>query len=155
MRGLWRAIAGGPVSAARPAYFPEAAYVQLKSIGDPAGDWLNRLYADYRLDIAAAHRLLGAQAASTRLLRTDTVAAYAHWVPPAVCENRVGYWELPNARLVYDSGGQVRSIGIASMISWRGAWYVVHLGLVAKNSVGGVVDAPGAGPGTSAPSNTC
>ena len=69
MRGLWRAIAGGPDRDARPAFFPQAAYVQLKSVGDPAGDWRDRLYADYRLDIAAAHRLLGAHARSARLLR--------------------------------------------------------------------------------------
>ena len=79
------------------------------------------------------------------------MAAYAHWVPPAVCDNRLGYWELPNARLVYASGGQVRSIGIASLISWRGVWYVVHLGAVTRTGAGGVVASPSAGPGTSSP----
>jgi hypothetical protein len=80
---------------------------------------------------------------------------YAHWVPPGVCANRVGYYEVPNARLVYRQGGEERSFGIASMISWRGAWYVVHLGAVVRSGSGGMVDAPATGPGTPAPSSTC
>jgi hypothetical protein len=76
-------------------------------------------------------------------------------VPPGVCYNDVGYYEVPNARVVYLEGGQVRSFGIASMISWRGRWYVVHLGAVLRNADVGVVDEPASGRGTSAYSSTC
>lgn len=155
MRGLWAAIGGEQIGLARAAFFPEAAYLQLKSVGDPAGDFENRLYVDYRLDIAAAHALLGVGASRSRLLRTVAVAAYAHWVPPEVCDNRVGYYELPNVRLVYGEDGHVRSIGIASLISWRGVWYVVHLGAVVRGSAAGVVSDPSDGPGAPAPSSTC
>ena len=51
-----------------PAFFPEAAYLQVKTIGDPQSDWRDRLVGDYALDIAAAHALLGAHAAAARLL---------------------------------------------------------------------------------------
>ncbi|MDQ6730760.1 MAG: hypothetical protein M3022_10755, partial [Actinomycetota bacterium] len=155
MRGLWAAIVGAPTRTAEAAFFPEAAYVQLKSVGDPAGDFEYRLFYDYRLDIAAAHALLGVGAAASRLIRTSAVAGYAHWVPPGVCDNRVGYYEQPNTRLVYRENGQLRSIGIASLISWRGVWYVVHLGAILRGSAGGVVDAPSAGPGVSADAGTC
>jgi len=155
MRGLWAAIAGAPVATARAAFFPEAAYVQLKSVGDPAADFRYRLYADYSLDIAAAHGLLGAGAGSSRLVRVTVVAGYAHWVTPGVCDNTVGYYELPNARLVYRESRQLRSIGIASLISWRGVWYVVHLGAILRRSAAGLVDAPSAGPGVSADTGTC
>lgn len=155
MRGLWAAIAGAPIRSARAAFFPEAAYVQLKSVGDPAADFEYRLYADYRLDIAAAHALLGAGAGSSQLVRATAVAGYAHWVTPGVCDNTVGYYELPNARLVYRESGELRSIGIASLISWRGVWYVVHLGAILRGSAGGVVDAPSVGPGVSADAGTC
>jgi hypothetical protein len=50
---------------------------------------------------------------------------------------------------------QVRSFGIASLISWRGEWYVVHLGGIVRSSPGGEVDDPEAGPGSSAPSRSC
>ncbi len=155
MRGLWAAIAGGPVGTARAAFFPETAYVQLKSVADPAGDFEYRLFDDYRLDIAAARTLLGAGAPGSRLLRTTAVAGYAHWVSPGVCDNRVGYYEEPNARLVYREDGEVSSIGIASLISWRGVWYVVHLGAILRGSGGGMVDAPSVGPGVSADAGSC
>jgi len=41
------------------------------------------------------------------------------------------------------------------MISWRGQWYVVHLGAVLRRAAIGVVDAPAAGTGVPAPSSTC
>jgi hypothetical protein len=81
--------------------------------------------------------------------------AYAHWVGPGACYNRVGYYEVPNSRLVYREDGEVRSFGIASMISWRGVWYVVHLGAVVRDTAAGVVDDPSAGAGVSLPSSTC
>jgi hypothetical protein len=62
---------------------------------------------------------------------------------------------MPNARVTYRAGGQLRSFGIASMISWRGVWYVVHLGAVLRSADSGTVDEPALGAGTSAYSGTC
>jgi hypothetical protein len=76
-------------------------------------------------------------------------------VAPGTCYNRIGYYEVPNSRVLYRQGGVVRSFGIASMISWRGVWYVVHLGAVVRSGVSGTVDDPATGPGVSAPSSTC
>jgi hypothetical protein len=81
--------------------------------------------------------------------------AYVRWIPPGACYNRLGYYEVPNSRLVYRIGRRVRSVGIASLISWRGTWYVVHLGAVARSGYGGEVDDPSDGPGASVPSSTC
>jgi hypothetical protein len=155
MAGLWDGIVAGSASPALRAFFPRGAYVQLKAIGSPGSDWQNRLVGDYRLDIAAAHRLLGADAARARLLAVHVSPGYAHWVPPGVCDNSVGYYEVPNARVVYLEDGEVRSFGIASMISWRGVWYVVHLGAVLREGGGGVVDEPRSGPGEPVYSGTC
>ena len=156
MATLWRGIRSGSVGAAMPAFFPEAAYVQLKRIGDPQGDWRGRLVADYRLDVGAAHLLLAPHPGGARLLTVQVPASYAHWVPPGVCDNAEGYYEVPNARVVYRTGGgAIHSLGIASMISWRGVWYVVHLGAVLRPAPDGVVDDPSAGAGVSAYSSTC
>jgi hypothetical protein len=57
--------------------------------------------------------------------------------------------------MVYRDHGVVRSFGIASMISWRGRWYVIHLGYEGKLSIGGRVDDPSLGPGVSAASEAC
>jgi hypothetical protein len=85
----------------------------------------------------------------------DVQSSYGHWIAPGVCENSVGYYEMPNARVLYSEGGQVHSFGIASMISWRGVWYVVHLGAVLRPAEEGVVDEPASGAGESAYSGTC
>jgi hypothetical protein len=97
--------------------------------------------------------LLGSHPAGSRLLRVVVPAGYAHWVDPGACYNSVGYYEVPNARVVYRQDGTVRSFGVASMISWRGVWYVVHLGAIVGPS--GVVDDPSSGQGSSVPSSTC
>jgi hypothetical protein len=154
MASLWDGIRTGSVRPAIPAFFPEGAYVQIKQIGDPRGDWTGRLLADYALDIEAAHELLASGARHARLLGVQVPSDYVHWVDPGACDNGVGYYEVPNSRVIYRQDGAVHSLGIASMISWRGVWYVVHLGAVLRSG-GGEVDDPSLGPGTSAPSSTC
>jgi len=155
MAAFWQGVVEGTVTPAMPAFFPQSAYVQLKTgIADPSGDWQNRLVADYALDIGAAHALLGPDPAQATLVTVSVPEQNGHWIPPGVCANGIGYYEVANARVVYQLDGQTRSFGIASMISWRGVWYVVHLGAILRSG-GGEVDEPAIGTGTSAPSETC
>ncbi len=155
MASLWAGVVTNSVKTALPAFFPEGAYEQLKAISSASGDWKDRLVHDYQLDIAAAHALLGRDASSATLLRVKVVRSYGHWIAPGICYNRDGYYEMPNARVVYSENGHVRSFGIASLISWRGVWYVVHFGAILRASDVGMVDDPAAGPGVSAYSGTC
>lgn len=155
MRALWTAVRTDHPSLGLPAFFPAAAYVQVKTIYDPRADWQTRLLGDFNLDVGAAHALLGAHPADARLVGVSVPTSDAHWIPPGVCDNRVGYYEVPNARMVYRVGQSVRSFGIASMISWRRLWFVVHLGAILRPTDTGQVDDPSAGPGVSAPSSTC
>ena len=155
MASLWSGVARDSLAAAMPAFFPEGAYLQLKSISDASSDWTNRLVHDYGLDITAAHQLLGRGAARARLVAVEVVSSYGHWIQPGVCDNRLGYYEMPNARVVYREDGQTRSFGIASMISWRGVWYVVHFGAILRATDSGMVDGAALGPGVSAYSGTC
>jgi hypothetical protein len=155
MASLWAGIVRGSVTGALPAFFPKGAYLQLKAIASASSDWTDRLVYDYGLDITAAHALLGGSTAHAQLIAVNVPSGYGHWVPPGVCDNSIGYYEMPNARIVYRESGQVRSFGIASMISWRGVWYVVHLGAVLRSSDAGTVDEPASGSGTSAYSGTC
>ncbi len=155
MSALWNGIVTDSPSAAMPAFFPEQAYEQLKTIGDPGSDYEDRLVGDYSLDLTAAHELLEASPGPASLVGVDVPAQYGHWVPIGVCDNRVGYFEVANSRVVYQQGGVTRSFGIASLISWRGVWYVVHLGAILRSGASGVVEDPEAGPGSSAPSSTC
>ncbi len=156
MRATWQAIRTGDVSLAAPAFFPQAAYLQLKTLPDDASDWRYRLVEHFDLDIAAAHRQLGTDAsAATYVTVIMPPADDIGWIPPGSCYNQVGYWHAPGARLVYEVRGQERSVGIASLISWRGYWYVVHLGTVMPPVGVGVVDEPAIGTGYPSPLGGC
>jgi hypothetical protein len=155
MAALWSGVMENSLSAAMPAFFPKGAYLQLKSISNASSDWTNRLVHDYGLDVTAAHGLLGRHAARARLIAVEVISSYGHWIDPGVCDNSLGYYEMPNARVVYSEDGQTRSFGIASMISWRGVWYVVHFGAILRASDTGMVDDAAVGRGVSAYSGTC
>jgi hypothetical protein len=155
MTDLWAAVVAGRPVIAADAFFPLSAYRQVKAIADPTTDWHNRLFADFRLDVAAAHQLLGPGARKARLVRVIVPSAQASWIVPGVCFNGVGYWHVAGARVVYRQRGQLRSFGIASLISWRGRWYVVHFGAVLRNAAIGVVDQPSLGTGTPGPPGGC
>ena len=155
MASLWAGIVRDSVTPALAAFFPRGAYLQLKAINSAGSDWTDRLVHDYGLDIAAAHALLGRNAAHAQLVTVDVPSSYGHWVQPGVCYNSIGYYEMPGARIVYRERGETRSFGVASMISWRGQWYVVHLGAVLRAGETGVVDEPMSGAGSPVYSGTC
>jgi hypothetical protein len=155
MSALWSGIVTNSVTVALPAFFPQSAYEQLKTISGAQSDYADRLVGDYSLDITAAHNLLGTSPSSAVLVGVNVPAKYGHWIPPGVCDNRIGYFEVANSRIVYGQDGVTRSLGIASLISWRGTWYVVHLGAILRSAATGVVHDPEIGPGNSPPSSTC
>ena len=152
MQDLWLAVTTGNPRLALPAFFPLAAYQQVKAIADPATDWDDRLWYDFTLDVGAAHRVVDPDA---RLVRVIVPVSDAAWVDPGACYNSIGYWHVPGARVIYQQGGQERSFGIASLISWRGVWYVVHFGAVLRSAPTGIVDQPALGPGVPGPPGGC
>jgi hypothetical protein len=149
---IWLAVKTGDPDYARPAFFPEKAYEQVKAIADPESDWQGRLWYDFTLDLAAAHKLVGGNATLTRV---DTPTQYAQWIPAGACYNSAGYWHLPGSRLVYREGGATHSFGLASFISWRGTWYLIHLGALVRSGAYGIVDDPEPGPGVPGPAGGC
>ena len=151
MRALWRGIVRDEPWTARSAFFPRSAYLQVKAIPAAASDFSQRLLRNFDLDIHAAHALLGRGSASARLVGVRVPREWA-WIVPGYCYNRIGYWHAPGARLIYREAGELRSFGIYSLISWRGQWYVVHLG---PWNEPGTVDSPADGAGTFDPPGGC
>lgn len=154
---LWNAIASGDAGVGMPDFFPKSAYVSMKTgrLPDPAADYEGRLVAFYNLDLPAYHAALGSDPATAKLLAVNANSAYAHWVPVGECENGVGYWHLPGVRMVFSTPQGQKSFSVASLISWRGVWYVVHLGPNPRPSDVGTVDQPADGPGTPGPPGGC
>jgi len=149
---IWLAVTTGDPRYALPAFFPEKAYEQVKAIADPESDWQGRLWYDFTLDLAAAHKLVKPGATLTKVIAGTQ---YAQWIPVGACYNSTGYWHLPGARLVYREGGVTHSFGIASFISWRGDWYLIHFGAVVRSGAHGIVDDPETGPGVPGPPGSC
>jgi len=149
---IWLALTTGNADYAKPAFFPEKAYEQIKAIANPASDWTNRLWYDFTLDVAAAHKLVKPGAT---LVKFEFPTQYAQWVSPGACYNSAGYWHVPGTRVVYRQDGTTLSFGIASFISWRGDWYLIHFGAVVRDGAYGIVDDPELGPGVTGPPGNC
>lgn len=123
---LVRAVASGDPAVARPAFFPLAAYLQVKAIADPEHDYDTRLIPDFDQDVRALHAELDPQAAPARLAYAE-VPDTAVWVRPGVEYNKGSYWRVYGSTVHLEEGGRPHYFTVASMISWRGQWYVVHL----------------------------
>lgn len=126
MQLLVRAVASGDASAALPAFFPQAAYDQVKAVANPAADWKYRLVSLFDQDITALHRSFGSAAPSMSFAGVDVPDATAQWVNPGAEYNRIGYWRVYGTRVRYTVGSKPGSFIVISLISWRGQWYVVH-----------------------------
>ena len=124
-RALWDAIVADDPAQAMPFFFPLGAYTQVKAISDPPSDWQQRLVAAYERDIHAAHATLGS-AAPTATFDGLSVPDGAQWVDPGQEYNKIGYWRVYGTHLSYTADGRPGFFNLASMISWRGQWYVVH-----------------------------
>jgi len=130
LAGFWQAVVTDDPAPAMPLFFPLSAYIQVKSISDPTSDWNQRLVANYQNDIHALHASLGPAASTAQLSGLD-VPANAQWIQPGVEYNKGSYWRVEGSQGHYTVGGRTGSFPIASMISWRGHWYIVHLARIA------------------------
>jgi hypothetical protein len=126
MQLVFQAVKSGNPAVGLPAFFPLSAYLQVKTLADPAADWHNRLIGQYDSDIAGLHAALGAEAGSARFLGVTVPSAAASWVNPGAEYNRIGYWRVYDTTVEYAVGASARSFTVISLISWRGQWYVVH-----------------------------
>jgi hypothetical protein len=128
--GLWEAIRQDRPELAMPFFFPKSAYLQVKSISDPAADYQQRLIANYEQDVHSLHSQLGGDAANAQLVGLDVPDSQAVWVQPGEESNKLSYWRVYGSTLQYQTNGQTASLPVTSLISWRGEWYVVHLGQI-------------------------
>ena len=155
MQTLATAIRTDSPTLGETVFFPSAAYINMKTgeIPSPASDYVDRLIAFFKLDLVAYHQRLYSGAMTT-FVRVRANPADAAWISPGVCENRIGYWHVQGVRLEFIRDSKVVSVAVASLISWRGLWYVVHLGpniapwgvgKVDGYSPGGGVPGPGGG----------
>jgi hypothetical protein len=128
-RALWDAVVADDPAIAVPSFFPLAAYQQVKAIKDPISDWHDRLIAEFESDIHALHERLGVDAA-TATFTGLAVPDAAVWVTPGQEYNKLPYWRIYGSELRCTVDGVEHGLPVSSLISWRGQWYVVHLGAI-------------------------
>jgi hypothetical protein len=128
--GLWEAIRQDRPELGLAFFFPERAYLQVKAISDPAGDYGNRLVANFDDDVHTLHAQLGSNAADATFVGITVPDDQAVWVQPGEESNQLSYWRVYGSTIQYELDGQTASFPVTSLISWRGEWYVVHLGAI-------------------------
>lgn len=129
MKVLADAIINNTPDSAISTFFPVSAYKQTKKLNDPATDWNNRLIKSFREDVANANKALGTNAKNA-VFTGVTVPNTAVWVKPGEEYNVGPYWRVFKSQMNFTVDGKNIQIPIESMISWRGQWYVVHLGKI-------------------------
>jgi hypothetical protein len=130
VNGLWEAIRQDRPELGLPFFFPKSAYQQVKAIDDPASDYQNRLIANFEEDVHSLHAQLGADAADAKFVGITAPDDRAVLVQPGEESNKLSYWRVYGTTLQYEVDGQTGSFPVTSLISWRGQWYVVHLGAI-------------------------
>lgn len=125
---LVAAIAEDDPERAVPAFFPKVAYEQVKAIERPGRDWQYRLVRAFERNIHEYHEQLGKDAAGAKFAGLTLRERAVRWMAPGSEGNRVGYYRVTRAHLrLRLASGAERQLELTSLISWRGAWYVVHL----------------------------
>jgi hypothetical protein len=125
---LFQAIVEDRPELANDAFFPVIAYEQVKDVQKPARDHKYRLMAAFYRNIHEYHRKLARQDGPLTLISVEPPSVKARFMEPGSEGNKLGYYRMLRAHLKYtDTKGQIGSLEITSMISWRGEWYVVHL----------------------------
>jgi hypothetical protein len=127
---LWDAIKQDEPERGLPFFFPKSAYLQVKAIDDPAGDYQNRLITNFEDDVHTLHAQLGPNAASAKLVGITVPDDQAVFVQPGEEYNQLSYWRVYGTTMQYEVDGHTGSFPVTSLISWRGQWYVVHLGTI-------------------------
>ena len=130
MNALWEAIRQDQPELGLPFFFPKSAYLQVKAISDPATDYQNRLIANFEQDVHTLHAQLGPNAASAQFVGITVPDDQAVLVQPGEESNKLSYWRVYGTTMQYQVDGQTGSLPVTSLISWRGEWYVVHLGAI-------------------------
>ena len=121
VQGLWQAMQQDRPELAMPFFFPQAAYLQVKAISDPATDYEHRLIANYEQDIHTLHAQLGADAAGAQFASIDVPDAQAVLVQPGEESNRLSYWRVYGTTLHYTEDGQARIVpgDVADLVAGR------------------------------------
>ncbi len=110
------------------AFLPMPYYVVLKQGGGNEADWNNRLITHYHQQLAELRARFRSVLPGAVYNGYSVKSATAHMVRVGTEQNKAPYWQVYMTTMAFkDKNGQPHSFVINTMISFRGAWYVVHV----------------------------
>lgn len=125
MRHLLEAIVHNNPELAADALFPRDAYVAMKDTIDPLKTWDRKVASNFQRAVQRWHKQLkGVERA--RFISFELGHSIVQ-VPPKKKDFKKPLWRMKHAKLTFSIDGKVRSIDVAEMTAWRGAWYVTRL----------------------------
>ncbi|MEO1273656.1 MAG: hypothetical protein AAFX99_36695 [Myxococcota bacterium] len=124
-RLLVQAIRENKPDVARPFFFPQEAFRQVKSIPKPDRYW-KRLMTIYLDDVRDLRKKLKGPD-SIEFVGFEIDKAKKKWQPRGAEGNNYPYWAMYKAWLVVKDAGQVKKLKLRVMINWGDQWYITHL----------------------------
>lgn len=122
---LFAAVQKDDPSLAADYFFPRAAFLPVKDIGNPGKYW-DQLFRTYNRDIHDLHVKQGAKIANAQFVDIQP-GSPAKWVKPGEEANKIGYFRSFNAKVRYRDGETYGHFDVRVSITWQGKWYITHL----------------------------
>lgn len=125
MRHLLEAIAQNNPDLAADMLFPRDAYIAMRDSTDPQRAWEKKVSGAYGRSIERLHkRLKGAERAKFVSFELGHSVVQ---ITPRKKDWKRPLWRVKHSKLSLSIDGKARTIDIAEMTAWRGAWYVTKL----------------------------
>ena len=110
------------------AFLPMRYYVVLKAGGGNEADWNNRLLTHYHQQLAELRARFRTVLPGATYRGYAIKSATAHTVPVGAEMNKAPYWQVYQTTMAFrDKNNQPHNFIINTMISFRGAWWIVHV----------------------------
>jgi len=125
MRHLLEAVSQNNPDLANDALFPRDGYVLAKESSDPQKAWDKGISASFRRAVERQHkRLKGIEHA--KYVGFELGHSILQ-LTPSKKNFKKPLWRVRHSKIKFTVEGRERTLDIAEMTAWRGAWYVTKL----------------------------
>lgn len=126
MRHLLEAVAQNNPDLANDALFPRDGFVLAKESTDPQKAWDKGIQGGFRRAVDRQHRRIkGIEHA--KYVGFELGHSIVQ-LPPSKKNFKKPLWRVRHSKIKFTLEGKERTLDIAEMTAWRGAWYVTKLG---------------------------
>ncbi|MBX3233366.1 MAG: hypothetical protein KIT84_33765 [Labilithrix sp.] len=125
MKHLLEAISQNNPDLANDALFPRDGYVLMKESSDPQKAWDRGISGNYRRSVERIHnRIKGIEHA--KYVGFEIGHSIVQ-LQPSKKNFKKPLWRVRHSKIKFTLEGKERTLDIAEMTAWRGAWYVTKL----------------------------